>query len=154
VLDPVNDELNHIENTVNSKFEKIFYSKFEANQYTEEDLTQLCNHNFIKFVIDVKYQFNNILKYTDILKTYKPLSLEIEYLISLTSDVISESTDELVKSGSKDNNVYLTEYIQKVYDEAKNIDESIDLDYLKELVQTYYKRSLLSESERDERELI
>lgn len=50
--------------------------------------------------------------------------------------------------------MYLTEYIQKVYDEMSKIDENIDLTYLKELVQTYYKRSLLSESEREERELI
>jgi hypothetical protein len=75
-------------------------------------------------------------------------------LISLTSDVITESTEELVKSSSKENNVYLAEYIEKVYEELKNVDESIDLTYLKDLVQTYYKRSLLSESEREERELI
>jgi len=153
-LNPKTDEILEYENTVNTKFEKIFYSQLENNQYTEADLIRLCKNNFIKFVIDVKYQFNNILKYTEILKKYKPVSLEIEYLISLTSDVILESADELVKSKTKDNKQYLLEYIQKVYKELKNVDENIDLQYLEELVQTYYSRSLLSEAEREERELL
>ena len=153
-LDPKKDNILEYENTVNAKFEKIFYSMLENNEYTENDLIQLCKNNFIKFVIDVKYQFNNILKYTEILKEYKPVSLEIEYLISLTSDVILESADELVKAKTKDNKQYLLEYIQKVYNELKKVDETIDLQYLEELVQTYYARSLLSEAEREERELV
>ena len=153
-LNLADDEITSYENTVNAKFEKIFYSVLENNEYTENDLIQLCKNNFIKFVIDVKYQFNNILKYTEILKEYKPVSLEIEYLISLTSDVILESADELVKAKTKDNKQYLLEYIQKVYNELKKVDDTIDLKYLEELVQTYYTRSLLSEAEREERELV
>jgi hypothetical protein len=153
-LDPVNDKITPYENNVNARFEKIFYSVLENDEYTESDLIQLCKNNFVKLIIDVKYQFNNILKYTELLKEYKPASLEIEYLISLTSDVIMESTDELLKTKTKDNKVYLTEYIQRLYEEIKNVDNSIELDYLKELVQTYYSRSLLSEAEREERELI
>ena len=153
-LDPINDEILEYENTVNSKFEKIFYSMLENNQYTKENLVKLCKGNFVKFIIDVKYQFNNILKYTEILKEYKPISLEIEYLISLTADVITESTEELVKTKTKDNKQYLIEYIQKIYEELKKVDENIDLTYLTELVQTYYDKALLSESEKRERELI
>lgn len=153
-LDTETDELTPYENNVNTKFEKIFYSVLESNEYTKEDLTKLCKNNFVKFVVDVKYQFNNILKYTEILKEYKPISLELEYLISLTSDVILESTEELVKTKTKDNNVYLKEYIQKMFNELKQLDESIELSYLEELVETYYKRSKLSEAERQERELI
>ena len=113
----------------------------------------MCKNNFIKFVIDIKYQFNNILKYTEIIKEYKPVSLEIEYLISLTSDVIMESADELVKTQTKDNKSYLLDYINRVYNEVKEVDNAINLEYLQELVQTYYARSLLSEAERNEREL-
>lgn len=153
-LDPINDEILEYENTVNSKFEKIFYSMLENNQYTQENLVKLCKNNFVKFIIDVKYQFNNILKYTEILKEFKPISLEIEYLISLTADVITESAEELVKTKTKDNKQYLIEYIQKMYEELKNVDENIDLQYLTELVQTYYDKALLSESEKRERELI
>lgn len=153
-LDTATDEITDFENTVNAKFEKIFYSIFESDGYSEAELIKLCKNNFIKFVIDVKYQFNNILKFTEILKEFKPVSLEIEYLISLTSDVIMESTDELLKTSTKDNKSYLMEYIQKMYAEAKEIDNSIELPYLEELVQTYYSRSLLTEAEREERELI
>ena len=44
--------------------------------------------------------------------------------------------------------------MQKMYNEVKDMDETIDLQYLNELVQTYYSRSLLTEAEREERELI
>jgi hypothetical protein len=94
------------------------------------------------------------LKYTELLKEFKPVSLEIEYLISLTSDLIVESADELVKTNTKDNKQYLLEYVQKMYNEVKEVDNSIELQYLNELVQTYYNRSLLTEAEREERELI
>ena len=153
-LNPKTDEILEYENTVNSKFEKIFSSMLENNQYTQENLVKLCKNNFVKFIIDVKYQFNNILKYTEILKEFKPISLEIEYLISLTADVIIESAEELVKTKTKDNKQYLIEYIQKIYEELKKVDENIDLTYLTELVQTYYDKALLSESEKRERELI
>lgn len=153
-LDPITDELIPYENHVNARFEKIFYSKLEHCEYTENELEILCKNNFIKFVIDVKYQFNDILKYTEILKSHKPISLEIEYLISLTSDVIMESADELVKSNAKDNKSYLLEYIEKIFNEAKKVDDNIELEYLQELIQTYYSRSLLTEAERNERELI
>ena len=153
-LDPITDEIISYENTINARFEKVFYSGLENNEYTEADLIQLCKNNFVKLIIDIKYQFNNILKYTEVLKEYKPASLEIEYLISLTSDVIMESTDELLKTNTKDNKVYLIEYIQKIFNEIRNVDDSIELDYLNELVQTYYSRSLLTESEREERELV
>ena len=113
----------------------------------------MCRHNFIKFVIDVKYQFNDILKFTEIIKEYKPASLEIEYLISLTSDIILESTDDIVKSNSKDNKIYLLEYVQKVYNEIKNVDSSIDLNFLQELIHNYYQKSLLTDAERQEKEL-
>ena len=75
-------------------------------------------------------------------------------MISLTSDVIMESTDELLKTKTKDNQIYLLEYIEKIYNEYKEVDDTIDLDYLKELTQTYYAKSLLSEAEREERELV
>jgi DNA repair exonuclease SbcCD nuclease subunit len=153
-LDTETDDIVNFENETNSKFEKIFYSILENDGYSEQELIQLCKNNFIKFVIDVKYQFNNILKYTEILKEYKPVSLEIEYLISLTSDVIMESTEELLKTSTKDNKSYLLEYIQKMYNEVKEVDNSIDQKYLEELVQTYYTRSLLTEAEREEREFV
>ena len=41
-----------------------------------------------------------------------------------------------------------------MYNEVKDMDETIDLQYLNELVQTYYARSLLTEEEREEREYI
>ena len=147
-LDVVNDQFISYQNKVNSRFEKIYYSSLENNKYTEKKLQKLVHHNFIKFVIDKTYKFEDVLKYTDILKKYKPLTLEIEYLISLTSDIISQSTEQLVKSNSKDNKEYLHQYIQQIYKPLKQADDSINLQMLEQLVDTYYKKSLLSESQR------
>lgn len=147
-LDVVNDEFNKFENTVNNRFEKVFYSLIENKKYTEKKLKKLINHNFIKFVIDTKYQFENVLKYTDMIKNLKPVSLEIQYLISLTSDIILESTEQIVKSSSKDNKEYLHQYIQKIYKPLKQADDSINLQTLQQMVDNYYKKSLLNQSER------
>lgn len=145
-FDCINDVFEPFQNTINSRFEKIYYSQME--KYTKEQLTKLCDHNFIKFVIDTKYQFENVLKYTDIIKEYKPLSFQIEYLISLTSDVILESTEDIVKSNSKDNKEYLLEYIQKIFKQVQQVDDSIKLDILNQLVEQYYNKSLMVQSER------
>ena len=147
-LDVVSGQLNSIENQVNSKFQKIYYSRMENGKYSAKKLEKLVKHNFIKFVIDKTYQFENVLKYSDVIKNLKPISLQIEYLISLTSDIISQSTEQLVKSNSKDNKEYLHQYIQQIYKPLKQADDSINLQTLEQLVDTYYKKSLLSEAQR------
>ena len=90
----------------------------------------------------------DVLKYTDVLKNLKPISLQIEYLISLTSDIILESTDQIVKASSKDNKEYLHQYIQKIYKPLKQADDSINLQTLQQMVDTYYNKSLMTEAER------
>lgn len=147
-LDVVSEKLEPIENQVNSKFQKIYYSSMENNKYSSKKLQKLVKHNFIKFVIDKTYQFDNVLKYSDIIKNYKPISLEIQYLISLTSDIISQSTEQMVKSSSKDNKEYLHQYIQQIYKPLKQADDSINLQTLQQLVDTYYKKSLMTEADR------
>jgi hypothetical protein len=152
-LDLNTDEIQEFENTVNSRFEKVYYSMLSENKYTNTQLLDLCKNNFIKLVIDVKYQFNDVLKFTERLKGFNPNSLELEYLISLTSDIILESAEEIVKSNSKDNKEYLIEYIQKIYTDIQKVDESIELPYLIELIQSYYQKSLMTDAERAEKEL-
>ena len=152
-LDLNTDEIQKFENTVNSRFEKVYYSMLSEDKYTKQQLMDLCKNNFIKLVIDVKYQFNDVLKYTELIKNFNPNSLELEYLISLTSDIILESAEEIVKSNSKDNKEYLIEYIQKIYTDIQKVDESIELEYLIELIQSYYQKSLMTDSERCEKEL-
>lgn len=152
-LDLSNDKVESFENTVNAKFEKVYYSKFMRDLYTKDELKKLCKHNFVKFVIDTKYQFNDVLKYTDTIKEFKPVSVELEYLISLTSDIIMQSTDDIIKSNSKDNLSYLLEYVEKVYKEMKDTNNDLNLQTLREMTNLYYKKSQLSESERQEKTL-
>lgn len=152
MLDPQNVNVDEYKNTVNSRYEKIYYSGMENGTYSDEDLERICKNNFIKLVIDVKYQFNNILNMTEKIRKFNPITYEIEYLISLTNDTIAESTDVIVKSSSKDNRAYLIDYVNVVYDEVSKVDESIDKTFLLELADSYYRKSQVAESERQERE--
>ena len=152
-LDLSNNNLQSFQNIVNARFQKIYYSRLEADKYTKSELTKLCKHNFIKFVIDKKYQFNDILSFTEKLKQFKPISIELEYLISLTSDIIMQSTDDIIKSNSKDNLSYLIEYIEKVFNQVKDTNNDINLDTLKQLTCIYYKKSQITEAERQDKVL-
>lgn len=142
ILDVINDELTKIENQVNIKFDKVYYSMFEKNKYKPKTLKKIVQNNFIKFIIDKAYQFENIMKYTEEIKKQKPASLQIQYLISLTSDLLTESAQQIIKTSSKDNKDYLYEYIDKIYDQIKEKDGSIDLQILHQYIDNYYQKSI------------
>lgn len=150
VFDTDLDEYFEFKNKVNAKFEKLFYSKFEKNEYSEKDYKKLCKNNFIKLVMDSKYQIEGVMKFNTIVKDYDPYSIELDYLISIANEVITESTDEMIKASSKTNKDYLIEYLERAFPEYEKINESISLDYLKELANGYYQKSLLTEKERKE----
>ena len=120
-----NDEIKGFKNTVNAKYEKVYYSKLIKNEYSDDDLKKLCYKNYIKLVIDIKYEWNTILNLTERLRNFKPNSVEIDYLISLTNDVIAESSTDMVKSSTKDNYTYTVDYIKQIYPDIAKINESI-----------------------------
>lgn len=150
VFDTDSEEYIEFKNKVNAKFEKLFYSKFEKNEYCEKDYKKLCKNNFIKLVMDSKYQIEGVMKFNTIVKDYDPYSIELDYLISIANEVITESTDEMIKASSKTNKDYLIEYLERAFPEYEKINESISLDYLKELADGYYQKSLLTENDRKE----
>ena len=86
----------------------------------------------------------------EFLRKFNPVTIETEYLISITSDTILESADEIVKSGSKDNKEYLMEYLNVTYNEISKIDESIDKTLLFQLAESYYEKSQSSEKDVEE----
>ena len=147
-LDLASDNIIGFANEVNAKFEKVFYSVFLKNGYDEEELSSLCKENFIKFVIDDKYKFEKILSFTEKIKSFHPLNLELDYLVSITDGVISNIAEESIKKKANDNLTYLLEYIEEVGKEAEKVDESIDLNLLKEMTKKYYANSQLTESEK------
>jgi len=151
-LDPITNKIEQFKNTVNARFEKVFYSILLKNKYSAEQLSQLCKNNFIKFVIDDKYKFEKILSFTEILKSYNPLNIELDYIISISDGVISESAEKTIANKAKDNLTYLLEYIEEIGKETNKIDESISIQLLKELTQKYYKQSKLSDAEKEEKE--
>jgi len=139
-------------NKVNSRFEKISYAKFERKEYTKDILMNLCSKNFVKFVIDTQYKFDRILKYNEIIKSYKPHSIEFDYLISMTSDN-SKFDDENIKVEAKTNKDYLIEYIESIFPEYKKMDDTYDLELLKKLADSYFEKAMLPKEEREEQVL-
>ena len=150
ILDPEQNDIKEIQNTVNSRYEKIYYSLLSNNRYTENELKKLCKDNYVKLVVDAKYQLNQILTLIDFIRKFNPVTVETEYLISITSDTLLESANEIVKSGSKDNKEYLMEYLESVYKEISKIDEDIDKQLLFQLAKSYYEKSQSSENDIEE----
>jgi len=140
-------------NDVNARFEKVFYSEFKGKKYTGEILKGLCKKNFVKFVIDMPYQFDEILKCNEIIKKLNPYSLEFDYLISSTGMIEDQADIEIDNCKSKTNKDYLIEYIESIFDEYKKIDDTYDLNYLKEMALSYFDKAMLPKSEREEQEL-
>jgi len=149
-LDLINAEIKEFKNNISSKYEKVYYSKLINNKYTEEELNKLCNKNYVKLVIDIKYDVNIILDLTEKLRTYKPNSVETDYLISLTNEVISESSTDIIKSVAKDNYSYTVDYIKQLYPDLVKVNENINSEKLLMHFQCYYKKSQLSKEERTE----
>ena len=150
ILNPEQNDITKIQNTVNSRYEKVYYSLLSNNRYTENELKKLCKDNYVKLVVDAKYQLNQILTLIDFIRKFNPVTVETEYLISITSDTILESANEIVKSGSKDNKEYLMEYLESVYKEISKIDEDIDKQLLFQLAKSYYEKSQSSENDIEE----
>ena len=150
ILDPEQNDIKEIQNTVNSRYEKIYYSLLSNNRYTENELKKLCKDNYVKLVVDAKYQLNQILTLIDFIRKFNPVTVETEYLISITSDTLLESANEIVKSGSKDNKEYLMEYLESVYKEISKINEDIDKQLLFQLAKSYYEKSQSSENDIEE----
>lgn len=149
VLDPNKDKLNEIKNTINSRYEKVYYSKVINKKYSDDELRLLCKDNYVKLVVDVKYQFNQILSIIENIRTFNPITVEIEYLISITDDAITKSADSIVKSGSKDNKEYLMEYLETVYNEISKVDEDVDKTLLFEMANSFYEKSQMTEKEQE-----
>lgn len=138
-LNVCDDNIRALGNSQNAIYEKIFYSKLEKNQYTQADLNRLCNNNYIKLVIDEKYEFNKIVNYLSILKQFSVRSLETEYLISLTTTLM-KNVDIKDRDESKTNIDYILEYIDNLYTDISSIDGDIDRDKLVEYAKSYYAR--------------
>lgn len=152
-LDLSTESFKEFKNEVNARHEKVFYSKFINKEYDRETLQNLCTKNFVKFVIDAQYKFDLILKCSEIIKKLKPHSLEFDYLISSTISEANDFNDESGNIKSKTNKDYLIEYIESVFPEYKKVNADLDLDYLKDLANSYFDKALLPKEEREDHEL-
>lgn len=148
ILQPSTGEIKEIQNETNAMFKKIFYSDLEASKFTDDELKKMIKHNFIKFIIDVTYKFENILKFSDHLKSFDPYTFELDYLITFSTDGALESKIiDIANNDLKTNKDYIMEYIDTVFEQYKKTDETLDLDFLKSLALSYYDKSQTDEDE-------
>jgi DNA repair exonuclease SbcCD nuclease subunit len=140
-LNVCDDTICALENSQNAIYEKIFYSKLENKQYTSADLYKLCTNNYVKLVIDDKYEFNKIVDYLTMLKQYSTRTLETEYLISLSTSLLKNvNTASMTTSNSKTNLDYILEYIDNLYSDIEQVDGDINKDQLVEYAKTYFSK--------------
>ena len=78
--------------------------------------------------------------------------MELDYLISISNGIISESAEELIKAKSKTNKDYLFEYLNYAFPEYQKVDDSLDLNYLIDLGTSYFNKALLTDAERRQEE--
>lgn len=144
-LNVADDKIECFENNVNAIYNKLYYSKLENTEYTEQQLHNICFNNYIKFIVDSKYEFNKILDYLNELKKYEMRSLECEYLISLTSNLINEA-NSLEKAENKSNLDYIIDYIDIVYPDISKVDGDINKETLKTLATSYFNKTIVNEN--------
>ena len=141
ILNVCNDTIIALDNTQNAIYNKIFYSKLEKNEYSSKKLMQMCSNNYIKLVIDEKYEFNKIINYLTLLKQYNMKSLETEYLISLSTTLMKNiNINSIEKNKSKSNLEYILDYIDTLYEDLSKVDKDIDKNKLINYAESYFAK--------------
>ena len=131
-------------------FSKVYYSSFKEKKYDKSSLASLCTGNFVKFVVDMQYSFEDILKCSDIIKKLSPASLEFEYLISVADKDAKECGEEMSSCKSKQNDEYLMTYIDSVFGEYAKADSSLNLEDLKKMASDYFRKAMQPVDERED----
>lgn len=114
-------------------------------------LKKLCFHNFVKFVIDKQYSFEDILAFSERIKSFEPYSFELDYLIAFSAndEWKTQMLEEEASANVKTNKDYVLDYIDKMFESYKKVDEDLDLDYLKKLASSYYENSQTNGEEEE-----
>ena len=150
IMDSESGNMKEILNETNAMFRKVFYSDLENDKLSKEDVEKLVKHNFVKFIIDVSYKFDEILKFSDYLKSFDPCTFELDYLITFSNDKVMDEKMTNISGDFKTNKDYILDYIDMMFPEYKKADETLDLEYLKELALNYYDKSQQDEDEEEE----
>ena len=105
------------------------------SQFDKNDILKVKG-NYIKLIIDKNVGYHKIIKLQNVLKKYQPLSIEIEYLFNLSTlfSDIDIKTDKNRLEMSK------IQYCNKTI-EKMELEEHIDKNKLKTLIQGYYNQA-------------
>ena len=90
------------------------------------------------------------MNFSEKIKSFEPYSFELDYLIAFSSgDEKMQSLEEESSANVKTNKDYVLDYIDKMFESYKKIDEDLDLKYLKKLATSYYEKSLSNGEEEE-----
>jgi DNA repair exonuclease SbcCD nuclease subunit len=132
ILTPHNNNYKFIENTLTPIYHKFLWSEVKTgiDKYIKD-----IKNNYIKLVIDEEYKFQDILDLQKEIKTYNPLSCNIEYVFSINENLLKsvEISQKDVKVNKSD---YMYEFIDKL---SKETDQKINWDNVRDKLKQYYE---------------
>jgi DNA repair exonuclease SbcCD nuclease subunit len=128
VLDTKDLSYKFIENKEAPMHYKLFWSDIlEKKKIPAEKI----KNNYVKLIIDEKYDYNTIIKLTNKLWTIEPFSLETDYLFANElNSVHSDMSDAKMYS----NEEYILDYIKEL-----EVPDYIDKEKIKKMSMSYYE---------------
>ena len=139
VLTPDTGDLDFIPNTISPVYVKFSWKQLnDGNQKINADKVK---GNFLKLVIDDKYEYKNIAQLTDAIKKLNPLSFEEDFIFSIGGKLMLEDLEGDCLSdrgGLKYTHLdYCVKYIEKMSKEEGMID-GINRQELIDTLRQYY----------------
>jgi DNA repair exonuclease SbcCD nuclease subunit len=138
ILNTTTLDYEFIPNTFSPKHVKLYWSKIQAKT---EDMKRVSG-NYIKFVIDVEYKYEHIIKVTNLIDSLGPvLPCENDYVYNTSLNALEEfsvADDSLLTMSKLD---YMRKYIEEYFKDADEADDSLDVDRMMKLTEDVYLRT-------------
>ena len=149
VLEPAEGTLDFVHNTVSPTYVKLSWK--QLNEGTQKINADRVKGNFLKLVIDDKYEYKNIAQLTDAIKKLNPLSFEEDFIFSIggklmLKDLEGDSLSD--RGGLKYTHLdYCVKYIEKMSKEEGMID-GVNRQELIDTLRQYYDTVMTGSEEK------
>jgi len=150
ILEPTGSSLEFIQNT-----KSPVYVKFSWKQLcdgTQKINPERVSGNFVKLVIDDKYEYKNIAQLTDAIKKLNPLSFEEDFIFTIGGKLMLEEGDcdgLTDRGGLKYTHLdYCVKYVEKMSKEEGMID-GVNRQELIDMLRQYYDSVMTGSEDRD-----
>lgn len=134
VFDVESKKYEFIENVVSPQYTKIYLSKVMAKLKTDFDKIA---GNFVKLIVDCKYEYDQVIKITGFLNSRKPIQpVEVEYTFK---NEFSNKLPEITDNKNYKEKTHF-DYIKDVVDaEKQEVIDLFDKEKLLNYLNNYYK---------------